>query len=219
MIRPRLDARRQNQLTRVMQIAMVGLLFVGFERGSTTIVVNVAVGIAVIQIPALLERDLSITMDSRLTLWITTAVFMHSIGAVGLPGGGGGLYRSVPHWDSLTHTLSSSVVAAVGYATTRAIDEHATGVHLPDRFVFVFVLLVVMAFGVAWEVMEFTTSAAATAIGGAPILTQYGIEDTMTDLLFNTAGALIVAALGSVYALEGLGLQSAAAAVLERLDR
>ncbi|AWB27492.1 hypothetical protein [Halococcoides cellulosivorans] len=213
----RLSADQQRRLTWLMQVVMVGLLFVGLERGSVAIVVNVAIGLAVIQIPSVLERDPSVAMDPRLTLWITTAVFLHSVGAVGLPGGSG-LYKSVPYWDSITHTLSSSIVAAVGYATTRAIDEHTDRVRLPDRFVFVFVLLFVMAFGVAWEVMEFTTSRAATALGGAPVLTQYGIDDTMTDLLFNTAGALIVAALGSVYAIDELGLQSIVESLLDRVS-
>ncbi len=181
-----------------MEIVLIGLLFIGLERRSVGISVNAAIGLAVLQIPPLLERDYSVSMDPRLTLWITTAVFLHSLGTVGIPGGEG-FYRSIPGYDHVTHALSASIVAGVGYATTRALDEHWPDVHLPDRFVFVFILMFVLAFGVVWEIIEFTTSAAATVIGGSPVLTQYGLEDTMKDLIFNTIGAAIVAAWGTVY--------------------
>lgn len=196
--RIRLSEYRQQQLTWVMEFVLIGLLFIGFERRSLGISINAAIGLIVLQIPPLLERDYSVSMDPRLTLWITTAVFLHSLGTVGVPGGEG-FYRSIPGYDHLTHALSASVVAGVGYATIRALDEHWDDVHLPDRFVFVFILMFVLAFGVVWEIIEFTTSAAATAIGGSPVLTQYGLEDTMKDLIFNTIGAAIVAAWGTVY--------------------
>jgi hypothetical protein len=181
-----------------MEVLLIGLLFIGLERRSVGISINAAIGLAVLQIPPLLERDYSVSMDPRLTLWITSAVFLHSLGTVGIPGGEG-FYSTIPGWDHLTHALSASVVAGVGYATIRALDEHWDDVHLPDRFVFVFILMFVLAFGVFWEVIEFTTSAAATAIGGSPVLTQYGLADTMKDLIFNTIGAVIVASWGTIY--------------------
>jgi len=200
----RLSTYRQQQLTRLMEFILTGLLFIGLERRSVGISINAAIGLLVLQMPPLLERDYSVSMDPRLTLWITTAVFLHSLGTVGVPGGEG-FYRSIPGYDHVTHALSASVVAGAGYATIRALDEHWPDVHLPDRFVFVFILMFVLAFGVFWEVIEFTTSAAATIIGGSPVLTQYGLEDTMKDLIFNTIGAVIVATWGTVYLNDFVG--------------
>jgi hypothetical protein len=57
----------------------------------------------------------------------------------------------------------------------------------------------VLAFGVIWEQLEFGISGAAEMLGGKTILTQYGLEDTMKDLMFNTAGGIIVALFGEVY--------------------
>ncbi|WP_309484918.1 hypothetical protein [Halorhabdus salina] len=214
LARLHLDERRQRQLTWVMEVVLVGLLFIGLERRSVGISINAAIGLVVLQLPPVLERDYSVSMDPRLTLWITSAVFLHSLGTVGIPGGEG-FYSTIPGFDHVTHALSASIVAGVGYATIRALDEHWRDVHLPDRFVFVFILMFVLAFGVVWEIIEFTTSAAATAIGGSPVLTQYGLEDTMKDLIFNTIGAIIVAAWGTVYLndfvtqiVEGLGGES-----------
>jgi uncharacterized membrane protein YjdF len=114
-------------------------------------------------------------------------------------------YRSVWWWDHLTHALSASIVAAVGYTTARALDEHSDAIHLPARFTFVFVLLFVLAFGVFWEVIEFLVSLLAAAAGADSVLTQYGLEDTLLDLVFNTAGAVVVALWGTAHLSDVIG--------------
>jgi hypothetical protein len=207
-----IDAARQRQITRLLQVVLVGLMFIGFDRGSLGIVVNAAVALGVTYLPAVLERDHNIPMDPALTLWITLAVFLHALGTVGLPGGTP-FYRSIWWWDHLTHTLSSSVVAAAGYATVRAIEEHTESVYLPGRFIAVFILLFVVAFGVFWEVIEFALGGLGSLLGGTSILTQYGLSDTMLDLLFDALGGLIVAIWGGAY------LSDVTGALREKLDR
>lgn len=188
-----------------MQMTLVGLVFIGLERRSLGIVINAGVALLVTEVPPLLERDYQIPMDAGLTLWITTAVFVHALGTVGLPGGELNFYRSLWWWDHLSHALSASVVAAAGYATARAIDEHSSGVNLPPAFMFVFILLITLAFGVLWEVLEFGLGLAATTFGSSGILTQYGLEDTMVDLLFDTVGAVIVAVWGTAHLVDVVG--------------
>ncbi|MFB6189100.1 MAG: hypothetical protein ABEI57_04380 [Halapricum sp.] len=190
---------RQRQLTWVMQVCLVGIVFIGFDRRGGGIILNAVIGLAVVQLPPLLERDYDVQMDAGLTLWITSAVFLHAVGTVGVPGGAGGFYQTTWWWDHLTHALSSSVVAGVGYATARALDEHSDAVSLPEEFVFVFLLMFVLAFGVAWEVIEFSTSTVATALGGSPVMTQYGLTDTMLDLVFDAVGAIVVAVWGTAH--------------------
>ena len=192
-------SRRQKQAAWAMEMGMVGIFFVGLYRGSTTIVVNAGVGLLVTQLPPILERDYDIPMDPALTLWITSAVFLHAFGVLGLPGSETNLYGSVPWWDHVTHALSASVVAGVGYATARALDAHSGEIALPPRFMFAFILLFVLAFGVFWEVIEFALGEAARAVGNRALLTQYGLEDTMLDLVFNTIGAVVVAVWGTAH--------------------
>jgi len=191
--------RWQRRITYVMELCLVGMLFIGIDRGNTGIIVNTAVALLVTQLPPLLKRDYDVPMDPALTLWITTAVFLHALGTVGLPGSETSFYRSVGWWDHLTHAVSSSIVAAVGYATARSFDEHAEGVVLPPKFMFVFILLFVVAFGVLWEVVEFALGELATALGSGSVLTQYGLEDTMLDLIFDVVGALVVATWGTAH--------------------
>jgi len=208
-----LTDRRQRQLTRAMQVSLLVMIGLGLERGSLGIVVNATIGLGVTQLPAVLERDYQIPMDPALTLWISAAVFLHALGTAGLPGSETNFYRSIPWWDHLTHTLSSSIVAAAGYATARAVELHSDAVSLPGRFMFVFILLFVLAFGVFWEVIEFGVAGLAALSGTQSVLTQYGLEDTMLDLLFDTLGGVVVAVWGTAHLTDLVG------ALAERFDR
>jgi hypothetical protein len=200
------DERRQRQLARAMEFVLVGLLFIALEQRNVGGVVTAAVALGVTKLPAVLRSDYSLELDAGLTLWLTSAVFLHTVGVVGVPGIEGVPYRSVPGYDHVTHALSASVVAGVGYATVRAFDAHSEEVHLPHRFTFVFVLLFVLAFGVGWEILEFTigevTGALGIAVSGA---TQHGLEDTMMDLVFDAVGGVIVAAWGHAHLADVVG--------------
>lgn len=193
-----ISAQRQRQLTRLMELGLAGIFVVGLFRGSIGIVVNSAIAFFITTLPAVLERDHNIPMDAGLTLWITTAVFLHAVGTLGP-------YQNVWWWDHVTHTLSSSIVAMVGYATTRAIDEHTEDIYFPPRFVFVFILLFVIAFGVLWEVIEFAVGGAATMVGSDNVLTQYSLADTMLDLLFDIIGGILVAIWGTAHLTDIVG--------------
>lgn len=193
-----ISAQRQRQLTRLMELGLAGIFIVGLFRGSIGIVVNSAIAFFITTLPAVLERDHNIPMDAGLTLWITTAVFLHAVGTLGP-------YQNVWWWDHVTHTLSSSIVAMVGYATTRAIDEHTEDIYFPPRFVFVFILLFVIAFGVLWEVIEFAVGGAATMVGSDNVLTQYSLADTMLDLLFDIIGGILVAIWGTAHLTDIVG--------------
>lgn len=206
-IRERLgiSEHRQRQLTRVMELSLIGIFFVGLDRGNLGIMVNSGLAFAITLVPAVLKRDYQIPMDAGVTLWITTAVFLHAVGTLGP-------YQNVWWWDHVTHMLSASLVAGVGYATVRALDAHNPDVYLPPRFMFVFILMFVIAFGVIWEVTEFAVSGLGSIVGGNAVLTQYGLEDTMLDLLFDTAGGLVTAIWGTAYLTDVTG------ALADRLD-
>ncbi|PSP97378.1 hypothetical protein BRC94_10505 [Halobacteriales archaeon QS_5_70_17] len=207
-----LSEAAQHRLTWLTEVGLVAILGVGLYLGHTGVVVNAGIALLVAQLPPILERDYNIPMDVGLTLWITGAVFLHAVGTVPLPAevvdlvgtAPAGeryatLYRSGDWWDHLTHALSASVVAAVGYATARALDEHVDSVHLPAEFMFVYILMFVLAFGVFWEVVEFVIGEVAVLFGMGSVLTQYGLGDTMKDLMFNTLGGVIVALWGTAY--------------------
>ncbi|WP_436931216.1 hypothetical protein [Halosimplex halobium] len=198
-IRDRLgiSTRRQRQLTWLMELVMLGVFLYGVWKLNVKIIANAGVALLIAQLVPVLERDYGVPLDAGLTLWITSAVFLHAFGTIGT--GGESFYASVWWWDHMTHALSSSVVAGVGYATVRALDEHSDTVSLPPRFIFVFILLFTLAYGVFWEIIEFTIGVVASMAGTETILTQYGLTDSLWDLVYNTLGAVVVATWGTAH--------------------
>lgn len=175
--------------TRGLQGVIVGLLVVGLALGDLGAAVNAAIGLAVTFLPKVLERDLKVTLDPRLTGYVTLAVALHAVGMFGP-------YDDVWWWDHLTHTLSATVVAGVGYTLVRVFEEHSEIVSVPPKFEFVFIVLFTLALGVFWEVLEFLVRIVAIALEMEAVLVQYGLEDTLADLLFDFFGAVVVATLG-----------------------
>ena len=191
-----LSPRRQRQASRAMQLALFGFVFVGIYEMNVGVTINATLALLVTQLPAVLERDFGIPMDPGLILWLTAAVFLHTLGILGLPWMAENVYISIWWWDHLTHALSSSIVAGVGYAIARAFDGYLDDLDFPPRFMFAFILLVTLATGVLWEIIEFVVAELSVTIGIDPALTQYGVSDTMLDLVFNALGAVIVALWG-----------------------
>jgi uncharacterized membrane protein YjdF len=58
-------------------------------------------------------------------------------------------------------------------------------------------LLFVLAFGAIWELLEFYISVVSGLLGADTVLTQYGLEDTILDLFYNSLGGLLVAIFGA----------------------
>lgn len=190
--RVRLTPEWQRRTSRAMQLVLVGLLLFGLYDPNPKVIINSCLALLITFLPAILERNYRLSLDPWLALWVTTAVFLHTLGSAGL-------YGYLGWWDHLTHALSASLVAGIGYITVRAVDLHHPEIHLPKRYIFVYVVIFVMAFGVIWELFEFGLDVIAAETGLEMPLAQHGIDDTIRDMLFNTLGAVIVAAGAQVH--------------------
>ncbi len=192
---PRPPVRTQRHLTRAIQLLLVVVVGYGVAAGQPKAITNGTLALLVTVLPGALERSYDLPLDPWLALWITTAVFLHTLGSAGL-------YASVAWWDSLTHAVSASLVAGVGYTVARAVELHSDEVTVPTRFVFVYLFVVVLAFGVVWELFEFGLDVLADTTGVPMPLAQHGLEDTVGDLTFNALGALLVALFGQAHLSE-----------------
>jgi len=175
-----------------MQVVLVALVGYGALAGQPKAIVNGGMALLVTFLPALFERNYDLPLDPWLGLWVTTAVLLHTLGSAGL-------YARVGWWDHLTHATSASLLAAVGYTTARTIDLHSDEIHIPRRFFSVYIFVVVLSFGVAWELFEFGLDALADATGRTMPLAQHGLDDTVRDAMFNSLGALLVAVFGQAH--------------------
>ncbi len=185
-------ATPKRTLTRVLQVLLLGIVGYGLVVGAPKTITNGTIALAITFLPAIARRNYRVTLDPGLTLWLTGAVFLHTLGSAGL-------YLQVEWWDHLTHVLSASVVAAVGYVTVRTIDLYYETITLPRRLIAVYIVAFVLAFGVLWELFEYGLDQLAARTQLTMPLSQYGLADTAVDLTFNTIGAIIVAIWGQAY--------------------
>lgn len=178
-----LSDAQERLLARTLQLALVGLLTYGVATAQMELVATTGVALGVTLLPALLRQEYGYTMDAGLVLWITVATSLHLIGALGL-------YGRYQWYDEVTHTVSSTIIAGVGYTAFRAVELHSEDIDVPSEFRAIFIVVFVLATGMFWEVLEFTSGR---------LITVYGIDDIVTDMMFNAVGAMIVAVWGTPY--------------------
>lgn len=176
---------QERLLTRLLQLGLAGLVAYGLLRGSPSVAVNAAGALLVSALPALLRREVGLRLDVGLVLWLTVAVLLHAVGILGP-------YRTVWWYDYVTHALSASVVAGVGYAVVRSLEVHSDSTTLPEPFFSVFLFLVVVAFAVVWEVLEFAVTTVSELLGMESVLVVFGLTDIVSDIVFSTLGGLVV---------------------------
>ena len=90
--------------------------------------------------------------------------------------------------------LDGTVWVADNDGTVYATDSE--NIDVPSEFRTIFIIVFVLAAGILWEVLEF-------ALGG--LITVYGIDDIVTELIFNAVGAVIVAIRGTDYVTRLVG--------------
>ncbi|WP_336001520.1 hypothetical protein [Halorientalis halophila] len=171
---------------RAMQAVLVLVVVGGLVTARGGLVFNAGMGLVVALVPDLVRWRYGRPLSAGLALWLTVAGFLHGVGALGI-------YETVGWYDQLTHVVSASLVAGLGYATVQALDRYSPSVSLPTWFRVCCTVLFVLAFGVLWEVMEFATGGLSAVLGGEALLAQYGLRDVVLDLAFDGLGGLAVA--------------------------
>jgi hypothetical protein len=182
--------------TRGLQAALAVLIAYGGITGEFDLLINGIPALGLTFFPALLARRYDHETDPHVALWITVAALLHVVGFLGPYSVQSG---PLSFYDQVAHAISASFVAGVGYALIEALDRTSTRIRFPDGFRFLFTLLFILAFGVAWEILEFGAGTGASMLGAKEVLVQYGIDDIVNDLVFNTLAAGVVALWGTGY--------------------
>jgi hypothetical protein len=211
------DDRKRRPLPRrladVLQASLLVLTLYGVYVGSYDLVVNGALAYGATLVPMLIKRRYDYRIDPRLVLWITVAALLHTLGFLGPYGTETGI---VSYYDHLTHMLSAAFLAGIGHAFLSALDVRSDQINLGEDFRSLFTVVFILATGVAWEIAEFAAGPVGSFITGKEILTQYGIEDIVLDLFFNTVAAVLVALWGLGYFVDFVRLFSTGLARFRR---
>lgn len=182
--------------TTLLRVALVGSLLVGVRRRNAAIGANALVALAATFLPALVEyalyasRGVSASVEGLVPFWIASAGFLHMLGMAGL-------YENEATWwwDHLTHLVSSALVAATFYGAIHGVALASPELQPPAAAVAGLTLLLTIAVGVVWELIELAIHRSSDELGVESVLIPYGRRDTALDLVFDVVGAVVVVGL------------------------
>lgn len=163
---------------------MLAVGSVALVADNAVLAINALAGFVVTFVPGITRRAWGIRFSGPIVLWLGVAVLFHTVGMAGW-------YETIWWWDHLTHTLSAALLAALADTGIRLLADASDRITLPPAFRLVLVLVLTLAAGVLWEVLEFLGRMLATRYGHQPLLVQYGLADTVLDLAFDGVGALL----------------------------
>jgi uncharacterized membrane protein YjdF len=168
----------------VLRITLWILLFISFWKSDWAWVFGCALCILLSFTPSILKSDFKITLPWQLDFLISLALFLH------IGGGVLNLYTIIPGYDTLTHFVSSVLVGFMAFVIIYILDEHWEGLQMDVYVMAFFVVITAMAMGVVWELFEWS----ADLIFGSH--EQWGLNDTMKDLLVDTVAGIFIAIIG-----------------------
>ncbi len=176
----------------ISRILLVGIIIFGSYHRNPTVIANGFFSFLLTFLPAILKRDYKIPLGPGSAIGLTLAVLLHAIGTLGP-------YDSIIWWDDVMHGFTTAIVVLIGYIAVRSVDIHRDDIHLPPRFMFVFVLIFTMAAGVLWELFEFSVAEAVKIMNIDAPLIQYGLDDSILDLVYDMVGGILIAIYGHIY--------------------
>ncbi len=98
-------------------------------------------------------------------------------------------------WDVLLHTLSGFILALIGFFIVFILNQDSkVNLHMGAGFVALFSFTFALSIGAVWEIFEFCMD-----MFFGLNMQKSGIVDTMTDLIVDSIGAIIVSIGGYFY--------------------
>jgi len=138
-------------------------------------------------IPSIVERRFKLDIPSEfeivLVVFIYAALFLGELQQ---------FYFRFWWWDKMLHSFSGLILGNIGFLIVSYLNSNSKmNIQLSPVFVAVFSFCFAVAMGAIWEIYEFTMD----KLFGF-IMQRGSLDDTMTDIILDTLGALVFAVLG-----------------------
>ncbi|MEF8792573.1 hypothetical protein [Thiohalorhabdus sp.] len=176
----------------VLQLAIGGLLIGALVEGRWLVAFTAAVFLALTFLPALIERQLAVQIPVELTL--VTCVLLYA--AFGL-GEVQAFYHRFWWWDLLLHSFSAFVRGLIGFLLVYSLHQ-TRRVALSPLYFAATAFGFAVTLGTLWEIVEYGMD-----WGFGFNMQKSGLDDTMTDLMVDVAGAAVAAWIGYGYVKGG----------------
>ena len=140
--------------------------------------------------PSILEKRLKVDFPSQfdimMVVFIYAAMFLGEMNS---------FYDRFWWWDIMLHTFSGLIVGAIGFTLVYTLNSHEkVAISLSPLFVAIFSFCFALAFDALWEIYEYGMDC---AFGFN--MQKDGLNDTMTDLIVDTIGAVAFSIIGYLY--------------------
>lgn len=169
------------------------LLYAGITaalRGSWINVVVSSTTLFITFLPSIIERKFRVDYPGEFEILVLLFVY-----ASVYLGDMRDFYVRFWWWDIPLHTLSGMIFGAIGFSLIYILNRsQRTCLKLTPGFMAAFAFCFALAAGSLWEIYEFLMD---EFFGMA--LQGDGLKDNMLDMIFNTAGALLVSVPGYFY--------------------
>ena len=170
-------------LSDFLKIVIIIFLIISIYNVHWIWIFGSALALIVSLVPAILKRNYQITLPLVLEILITISLILHV---------GGGLLGAygIPHYDTLTHFVSSFLVAFIAFVIIYILHVYWDGLMM-DKYAMAFVVVIAtIAMGVVWEFNEWITD----IIFGT--YEQWGYNDTIKDLFIDALAGILMAVVG-----------------------
>ncbi len=138
--------------------------------------------------PAMIERRLKLTLPVEFTL--ITSILLYASFALGEAQD---FYEKIWWWDLALHGLSALTMGLIGFLGIY-VFYMTNRIRIRPGWMATITFALAVSVGTLWEIFEFL---ADLTLGLN--MQKSGLDDTMTDLMINAAGALLAALMGYFY--------------------
>ncbi len=168
----------------ILRIVLIIFLVISLVRKDWLWVVGCSFTILISFTPTILKRDFGITLPWVLDLMISISIFLHVGGIIF------NLYGIIPGYDIVTHFVTSILVGFLAFIIIYILDQYSKNLKMDVYGMAFLVVIFAMAMGVVWELFEWGID---LAFGTHE---QWGLQDTMKDLLIDTLAGIVIAVIG-----------------------
>ncbi len=168
----------------ILRIVLIIFLVISLVRKDWLWVIGCSFTILVSFTPTILKRDFGITLPWVLDLMISMAIFLHVGGIIF------NLYGTIPGYDIITHFVTSILIGFLAFVIIYILDQYSKNLSMDVYGMAFLVIIFAMAMGMVWEFFEWGID---LAFGTHE---QWGLQDTMKDLLVDTTAGIFIAVIG-----------------------